>query len=208
MRTLFWVCALPILIATTALPLSSAGQLQTVLVVYSNERWLPANRQIDEQLRETLAANTNLDLNYQTEFLDYPRYADDSDEAYDKLISDFLRAKYASQSINVVIAAGPAAFRFLRRHQNDLFVDTPIVGIAATRATYEDQPLPRRFLGIPILIDLQPTLEMAVRLQPKACELVVVTGSSNFDLNWEKRILARSSSRSLFERSTADRQLN
>ena len=188
MRTLFLVCALTVLISGTALPLSGAGQLQTVLVVYSNERWLPANRQIDEQLRERLAANSNLDLNYQTEFLDYPRYADDSDEGYDKLVSQFLQAKYASQSINVVFAVGPAAFRFLRRHQNDLFVDAPIVGLATTRATYEEQPLPSRFLGIPIMIDLQPTLEMAVRLQPKACELVVVTGSSNWDLNWEKRI--------------------
>jgi two-component system, LuxR family, sensor kinase FixL len=188
MRTLFLVGALTLLIAATSLPASGAGQSQTVLVVYSNERSLPANRQIDEKLRESLAANTNLELNYQTEFLDYPRYADDSDEAYDILVSNFLRAKYADESIDVVVAAGPAAFRFLRRHQNDLFVNTSILAIAISTASYEDQPLPSRFLSIPISIEPKPTLEMALRLQPGACEIVVVTGASNFDLNWEKRL--------------------
>ncbi len=56
------------------------------------------------------------------------------------------------------------------------------------RNDYEDQPLPSRFLCIPIVLEIRPTLELAVRLQPKASEIVVVTGTSNFDLDWEKRI--------------------
>jgi two-component system, LuxR family, sensor kinase FixL len=187
MRTLYLACFLVQAVAATW-PVSGADRLQTVLVVYSNVRALPANRQIDDQLRETLGADTNPDFNYQTEFLDFPRYADESDTNYDKLVSDFLRAKYARHPISVVIAVGPAAFRFLHRHQNDLFVDAPVLILGTVRTTYEDQQLPSRFLGIPIAIDLQPTLEMAVRLQPKACEMIVVTGSSAFDLNWEKQI--------------------
>src|SRR5271154_3019152 len=147
MQKLHFACALMFLITLAALPVCGAGRSQTVLVVYSNEQALPANRQIDDQLRETLEVETDLDTAYQTEYLDYPRYADESDEAYDKLVSDFLREKYAGGTIDVVVAVGPQAFRFLRRHQDDLFVGTPVLVIAITRSSYEDHTLPNRYLG-------------------------------------------------------------
>jgi signal transduction histidine kinase len=188
MRKLYLTCALTSLILTAAVPMSGAARAQMVLVIFSNNRSQPANRQIDDELRDTLGINTNLELTYQAEFLDYPRYGDEPDEAYDTLISDFLRTKYADQPIDVIVAAGPAAFRFLRRHQEDLFAGIPVLVIAISRTSYEDQPLPARFLIIPIAIDPQPTLEMAARLQPKAGEMIVITGASSFDLAWEKRI--------------------
>jgi signal transduction histidine kinase/transcriptional regulator with XRE-family HTH domain len=188
MRKLFLPCVLIASLTGPTLPMSGAGRSQTVLVIYSNDRSLPANLQIDEGLRRDLAADTSLDLNYQTEFLDYPRYGDEIDEGYDHLVSDFLRAKYADQSIGVVITVGPQSFRFLHRHQNDLFADKPILAIAISRTSYENESLPAHFLCIPIELDPKPTLELAVRLQPKAREIVVVTGASKFDLDWEQRI--------------------
>src|SRR5271154_4162288 len=190
MRKLSLPCVLIALLTGATLPMSGAGRSQTVLVIYSNDRSLPANLQIDEGLRRDLAADTSLDLNYQTEFLDYPRYGDEIDEGYDHLVSDFLRAKYAGQSIGVVIPVGPQSFRFLHRHQNDLFADKPILAIAISRTSYENESLPAHFLCIPIELDPKPTLELAVRLQPKAGEIVVVTGASKFDLDWEQRIRA------------------
>jgi hypothetical protein len=88
----------------------------------------------------------------------------------------------------VIVSAGPEAFRFLLRHQDDLFVDTPVLAIGVGRSSYQNQALPARFLAIPIAIEVQPTLEMALRPQPKAGEIVVVTGAANFDQAWEKRI--------------------
>ncbi len=40
-------------------------------MIYSNQRSLPANIQVDQKLREALAVTTTLQLNYQTEYLDY-----------------------------------------------------------------------------------------------------------------------------------------
>jgi signal transduction histidine kinase len=190
MRKLLLPFLLTALLATAAAPTSGAGRSRTVLVIYSNERSLPANIQVDDSLRETLQVTTRLDLKYQTEFLDYPHYGDESDEAYDTLISNFFRAKYAGQPINLVVAAGPQALRFMRRHQDDLFPDTPVLGIVAVQASALDQTEPARFLVIPVTLEPRPTLELAVRLQPKAGEIVVVTGASEYDLNWEHRIRA------------------
>jgi hypothetical protein len=188
MRKLSLTCVLMSLIATAALRVSGAQPTRTVLVIYSNDRSLPANRQIDDAIRETLDAETNLDLKYQTEFLDYPRYGDIADTAYDKLVSGFLRGKYAGQSLDVIVAAGPAALRFLLRHQDDLFLDVPIVAIAVTQASLEGPPMPARFLSIPITLEYRHTLDLAVCLQPKATEIVVVTGASDFDVAREKSI--------------------
>jgi hypothetical protein len=188
MRRLFLPCILAALLAAVALPMNASGRSKTVLVIYSNERSLPANTQIDDGLRDTLEVNTSLDLNYQTEFLDYPHYGDEPDEAYDRLISNFFRAKYAGKHIDVVVAAGPQALRFLRRHQDDLFPDMPVLVIATGWASSGDQTAPTRFLGIPISLEPRPTLELATRLQPKAGEIVVVTGASKFDLDWEQKI--------------------
>ena len=117
-----------------------------------------------------------------------PVIGDEPDSAYDKLLSDFLRAKYAHQSLDVVIAGGPQAFRFMLRHQNDLFVNTPVLVIAAGPTPLGNGAPPSRFLSIPTLVDPLGTMEMAVRLQPKAKEIVVVTGASQFDLNWKGEI--------------------
>jgi signal transduction histidine kinase len=186
MRKMLLSCVLTSLIGLAGLPASGAGRTHTVLVVYSNVQSLPADTQVDEKLRETLAVNTSLGLNYQTEYLDYPRYGEDNDRTYDKLVDDFLRAKYAGKSIDVIVAVGPEALLFLRRHQDDLFVGIPVLGISVRRASYEDQLMPVRFLITPITIEARPTLELAMRLQPNAREIVVVTGASNYDLGWEK----------------------
>jgi nitrogen-specific signal transduction histidine kinase len=187
MLKLFLVGLLVLSIAPAARPDSSKHRPKTVLVIYSNDRSLPANRQVDDALRETLAVNSNADLTYLTEYLDYPRYADEDDVPYDKLVSDFLRAKFSGHPIDVIVAGGPQAFRFMRRHQGDLFPNTPVLVIAVSQAFYEES-LPSRFLAIPIVIDPRPTLEMAIRLQPDAKEIVVVNGASNFDLRWDARI--------------------
>src|SRR5579862_1284851 len=190
MRKLLLPCMLTALLAAVALPMMAAGRSKTVLVIYSNERSLPANVLVDENLRDTLGASTSSDLKYQTEFLDYPHFGDETDEAYDKLISDFFRAKYAGLSPDVVIAGGPQAFRFLRRHQNDLFPNIPVLVIAVEPPSAADLAASPHFLWIPISIDPRPTLELAVRLQPRAGEIVVVSGASKFDLDWEQRIKA------------------
>jgi signal transduction histidine kinase len=187
MRKLLLPGALFALLAVVV-PMSGSGPSGTVLVVYSNDRALPANVLIGDNLRETIGTRADFDLKYQTEFLDYPHYGDETDQAYDKLISDFLRAKYANQRLDIIVAVGPQALRFFLRHQDDLFPTIPVLGIAVGRLSAADSAATSRFLTIPISLDVRHTLELAVRLQPQATRIVVVTGASQFDLVWEQRI--------------------
>src|SRR5271167_3533159 len=72
-------------------PAIAAEKARHVLVLYGNNRLLPANVELDAGLHETFAkADPYAELS--AEFLDYPRF---EGEAYVHTIITFLREKYA-----------------------------------------------------------------------------------------------------------------
>jgi len=166
----------------SVLPLSATSQPKTVLAIYSEQRLLPAMQTLDTALRNGLAVETNPNLTYLSEYLDFGRFGS---PAYDKLISDFLRAKYSGQSIDVIVAVGPLALPFLYRHRGDLFSGIPVVFVGVPRDVVEAQPLPANFVGVPVVVDPVSTVRLALGLQPDAREIVIVSGTSEYDHAWE-----------------------
>lgn len=169
----------------SALPLGATEPSKTILTIYSNERLLPATIAIDTVLRNSLGVETDNPPVYLSEFLDSSHF---SGPAYDKLLSDFLRNKYSSLHIDVIIASGPLALQFLLRHQADLFTGIQVVLSGVDRDTFQSQTLPPNFVGVPIAVEPLPTIELALHLQPDAREIVIVTGTSDFDRLWEARL--------------------
>ena len=162
----------------SALALGATEGSRTVLAVYSDERPTPASKAMDTALRDSLGAETDNAPIYLSEFLDVSRFGS---SAYDKLLSDFFRNKYAGQSLDVVVAVGPLAFQFLRRHQADLFTGIPVVFCGVGSESLQGQTLPANFVGVPIEVEPLQTIEPALSLQPDAREIVIVTGASEFD---------------------------
>jgi PAS domain S-box-containing protein len=166
----------------SVLPLSATSQPKTVLAIYSEQRLLPSMRQLDTALRDGLAVETNPSLTYLSEYLDFGRFGG---PAYDKLVSDFLRNKYSGQSIDAIVAVGPLALPFLYRHREDLFPGIPVVFLGVTREAVQAQALPPNFVGVPVSVEPVPTIRLALSLQPDAREIVIVTGTSEYDRAWE-----------------------
>jgi hypothetical protein len=171
-----------ILILLPALPAKASAPGKTVLVIYSNDRILPADVAVDEGLRESLGVQTGHGPTYINEFLDGPRF---EDIEYDKLVLRFFSAKYAHQPVDLVVTLGMQAFHFLLRHQSDLFRGVPVLNCGVTAEDLGRQKLPPNFVGVPILIQPLPTFEVALRLQPDAREIVIATGTGEFDRSWE-----------------------
>jgi PAS domain S-box-containing protein len=164
------------------LPLGASARPKTVLTIYSDERLTPTDQLIDATLRNVLDSKEHDTPDYLSEFLDFSRF---DNSGYDKLASDFLRKKYGEQRLDVIVAVGPLAFRFLSRHQTDLFKGVPVVVIGIGRGSLQAGVLPPNFVGVPISIDPLLTIELALRLQPNTKELVIVTGTSEFDRLWD-----------------------
>jgi signal transduction histidine kinase len=157
-----------------------------VLVIYSNGRLLPANVEADRGLREGLAGAAGPAANVFDEFLDVPRFGGTE---FVETMSTFLRGKYASRPPDVIVAAGPDALAFCLQTRSRLFSGIPIVYLYVSENNLAALgPLPADVSGIPIVYDFSRTIEQALAWHPKARHLVVVTGTSPQDHEWETQL--------------------
>lgn len=170
-----------------------------LLVLFSNNRLLPANVEADRGIRSKLQG-LQPDAEISAEFLDYPRF---TGEDYIRTLSAYLREKYRERPPQVVVVAGQDAFAFLMDNRRHLFPAAPVVHIAASAAQIEAAaPLPADVVGEPLNIDFRGTVELALRHHAQARHVVVVTGASAFDRDYEaqfRRDAARMGERASFE---------
>jgi len=122
------------------------------------------------------------DPRYQTEFyvesIDSPLF---SQEASQQDIEAGLIQKYKNRRIDLIIAMGPAPIRFLSQYSETFLPDVPIVFCGSTQVQAGNPKLTSRFTGSWMTLNVPTTLEVAMRLFPGTRNVVVVSGSSQFD---------------------------
>jgi signal transduction histidine kinase/ABC-type uncharacterized transport system substrate-binding protein len=154
---------------------------RNVLVLYSYGRLLPAVIETDRGLRETLRGASGEQVRVYDEYFDAPRFGL---ESYGDTTVDFLRSKYEARRPDVIVAAGPQALRFLLENRARLFPGVPIVHEGIQAASIP--PLPPGVVGVAHDIEVRRTLELALRLHPRARRIVFVTGKAEGpDLEWD-----------------------
>ncbi len=97
---------------------------QRVLVLYSDERLLPANIILDESIRAAFALDTNSRVEFHSEFLDAARFPGEEQEQRQR---DYLQGKYRERRPDLLIAVSGAAVSFLAKYRAELFAGVPIV---------------------------------------------------------------------------------
>jgi signal transduction histidine kinase len=169
-------------------PAAGAAEARNVLVLFSNARLLPANVQAEGALRETLATSKGPPVDVFAEFLDAPHFGG---EPHAATVATYLREKYAFRLPDVLVAGGDEALAFLLLHRSDLFSKAPIVHMAVSRQRLRSMsPLPADVVGVPFDFDFSGTLELALRVHPRARRLVLVTGASGQDRAFEAYLRA------------------
>ncbi|MEJ8826410.1 ATP-binding protein [Variovorax humicola] len=167
-------CLLPA-IAISAEP----APARNVLVIYSNDRLLPANMEADRGLQEGFTEPTDRAIDIFTEYLNDPTF---SGAAYEQTFTAYLHDKYAARKPAAIAIAGRPALDFLLRHRAELFPDVPVVHFAVSRSVIAAaQPLPADIVGVPVDYDFGGTIQQALRWHPSTRRLVVVTGASATD---------------------------
>jgi signal transduction histidine kinase len=174
------------LLTTIGLPAVAAQGVKNVIVLYSNGRLLPANIEVDRGLRQAVTASGERPVILFDEFLDQPRF---EGQAYVRTIATYLREKYASRPPDVIVALGEEALEFTLRHRAELSTRVPVVYTAVSKWFLDPiKPLPADVVGVPIEYDFHRTIDQALRWHPKARRLVIVTGASPWDREWEERL--------------------
>lgn len=165
---------------------SNAAVPRNVLVLFSNGRLLPANIEIDRGISAVLDTNRRLRADVSVEFLDTPRFSGD---AYGKTVASYLREKYSTRPPEVIIVGGEEALTFVLSNRANMFPKAPIVYLSVNTDFLKSiAPMQPDVIGIPVRYDFLGTALQALRWHPSARNIVVVTGTSDWDVDWEQRI--------------------
>ncbi|MGH6929787.1 MAG: hypothetical protein ACREEV_15830, partial [Dongiaceae bacterium] len=154
-----------------------------ILMLFSYESTQPASEAVARGFRDAFDAAIPDRRRFFTEFLDINRFPEPDHEAR---MFAYLRDKYAATRIDLVVALGPAALKFLASRQASLFQAAPVVFVGVGDADLVGWELPANVTGVLSSFDIVRTMDLALALQPSAKNLVVVTGAGAFDREWEQ----------------------
>lgn len=166
------------------LAMAQAAAPEHVLVLYSNGRPLPANAEFDAGMAEVLGERNDVKLS--SEFLDFPNF---SGEAYELTVAAYLHDKYAQRQPRLIIAGGIYALAFAVRQRERMFPGVPVFFVGAEQAGAQQiGPLPAGVFGVPSQYDFIDSVEQALRWRPHTRRLLLITGTSAWDLEWHARL--------------------
>jgi signal transduction histidine kinase len=155
-----------------------------VVIQDSSDPYEPAAQAFGRVSRETLRRQTSRSIDFYPEFLDSLRM---QGALYESELVAFLRKKYETRPPDLVVTIYPQALQFIVEHRAALWPGTPGVFLGVP----DDLPLARTpppgFTGVRTFVDISGTIELALRLQPEARRVVVVSGASDFDRLWRSR---------------------
>jgi signal transduction histidine kinase len=163
---------------TIACPLPVSAETRRVVLLFDERVELPGLSLLDAEFVRTLQANSTDPIEVYREPMDLSRFGSDT---YKSSLRDFLRTKYADKKIDVAVALMFPAFDFLSKYNNLIFPGTPIVFCGLDRKQLGNRPLPPNWYGVLVKREFAPTLDIVLRIHPKTREIVVVSGTSEFD---------------------------
>ena len=161
------------------LPTVCAAEVpKKVLIFSSDDQFIPAITLVNQAIRTTMKNGSPSQVQFFYEAQDSFRIAT---EKYEGELVGLLRRKYDGENIDLIYVLGPPALRFLLKHQGELFSDTAMVFVVPDQRRVMNLSLGSNVTGVSGKIELKPTLDVALALQPQTQRVVVVAGKASLD---------------------------
>ena len=160
----------------SALPAYSATR--RIVLLFDERPELPGLALLQADLTRELTSNSPDRIEIYNEAMDLSRFGSNN---YQPLLRDFLQEKYVDKKIDVAIAVLSPSLDFLLNHGSVIFPGTPIIFCGIDKTELGNRVLPPHVRGIVLKREFAPTIEIALKLHPKAERAVVVAGTSDFD---------------------------
>ena len=158
--------------------IAQARSTPRVLIVSEMGLSAPGAVMAIQEIRSVLAERPEFQTEFYTESLETPFF---TDEASQLELRAWYVHKYRNLKLDAIVAAGPAAIKFLMATHEGVFRDVPIVICCSTEEQAGWPQLDSRFTGTWILAEPAETLDAALRLLPGTRHVAVVGGSAVWD---------------------------
>ncbi len=179
---------------------------KNVLILHSHEANAPVFMGTDKGLLKTLESAGIPALNQSFRSLDLRQ---NPGPEYRRLLVEEMRVRYGHRKLDMIITMYPEALEFVLQDCRDIFPDVPVLGMYLPQGL-ELPETNRRIIGHSASLDTLGTLEIALKLVPRAERVYVVSGAHEVDRRvedqaredfkkWEGRLEFRYLSRMPFE---------
>ena len=165
-----------------------AGDPYRVVILNSANFFLRSSFIQGQAIRDVFANGSNRRFEFYPEALETFRLP--SAEFEPEYVA-FLKKKYANIKVNVVLAESLYALEFAERHRDALWPGTPVVFYCVSERLVQNRKLPSGFTGQALGFDVNGTIDLALRLQPQAKQVVVAGGMAETDQYWVARATKR-----------------
>jgi len=150
---------------------------KNVLILHSHEANAPVFIGTDKGLLTTLESGGVLGINQFFESLDLRR---NPGSEYRRLLPEEMRVLYSHRKLDMIITMYPEALEFVLKDCRDIFPHVPILGMYLPQG-FEFPKADRRIIGHSARLDAVGTLEIALKLVPRAKRVYVVSGTHEVD---------------------------
>jgi C4-dicarboxylate-specific signal transduction histidine kinase len=172
---------LTIVLCIVSWPAAATDQRRRIYFLESLSPTQPAAIRTIEAFKRRLSEKTTETFDI---FIDYMELARFPGQAHIDRTVQFLAGKYAELPPDVLIPLGRAAVPFMLRYRNVLASEVPIIFTSVPARTANDAPALANTAWVVTEYNFAKTLELARRLQPRAGNLVLVAGASEYDRSW------------------------
>jgi len=174
-----FACALITTLYLLSAQAVSADELpKRVLIITSDDHFVAENMLLARVVSSTVRKGLPEGLQVFYEALDTFRIPTDK---YEEELVRLLQRKYSGERIDLIYAFNRSALKFLLNHRGELFSNTPVVFIAYEMKRVSDLSLGANVTGVGGRVELSPTLDIALALQPQTKRVVVVAGKTPAD---------------------------
>ena len=158
-----------LLLAPASPARAESPALARVLVLHHYGQEVPFRASFDPALQEALRTFSPGPMDLYVEAIESYRFPD---AAQSGLVRDYLKAKYASRNLDVVIAVTDTALAFVRQNP-DVFPGVPTVALVTRASLHAGEA---DVTGLQMELGIRDTLNLALRLDPAIVRVFVVDG--------------------------------
>ena len=159
----------------------AAAQPKRILLMHSFGPTFGPWNAISGRLREELRQQSPYPVDLYEASLQGERFAEAPDQGP---FLDYLRGLFEGRDLDLMVAMGAPAARFMLRYRTNLFPSKPLLIAGADERTFANGELSANDATVPVTIDPSLQVDDILRLLPETTDIAVAIGDSPLERFW------------------------